>query len=287
MAWQRHGATVTRAQPRGIVTPGTVYDHCDGLWSDEPGRAMLLLTADCMPIALARARRQTAGRRDPPRRLARAPRRDRRRRRARARRATGSPPRSGRASARAATRWARRSRRRSGEAFGDDVVARREARSLDGRRARAPCRGRRAASSASTSARRATASASSRTAATTGRRAARESLPTSPDEIRERYARIREEVGADVTVVVATKYVSVDELALLADAGVEVVGENRAQDLEAKHDALRRRVPLALHRPPAEPEGEDRQRALRALPLARLRVGGAQARRSRRSSRST
>ncbi len=54
MAWQRHGATVTRAQPRGIITPGTVYDHCDGLWSDEPGRAMLLLTADCMPIAVAR-----------------------------------------------------------------------------------------------------------------------------------------------------------------------------------------------------------------------------------------
>jgi YfiH family protein len=54
MAWQRHGATVTRAQSRGIVTPGTVYDHCDGLWSDQPGRAMLLLTADCMPIALAR-----------------------------------------------------------------------------------------------------------------------------------------------------------------------------------------------------------------------------------------
>jgi polyphenol oxidase len=54
MAWQRHGATVTRAQPRGIVTPGTVYDHCDGLWSDEPGRAMLLLTADCIPIAIAR-----------------------------------------------------------------------------------------------------------------------------------------------------------------------------------------------------------------------------------------
>jgi len=54
MAWQRHGSTVTRAQPRGIVTPGTVYDHCDGLWSDEPGRAMLLLTADCMPIAVAR-----------------------------------------------------------------------------------------------------------------------------------------------------------------------------------------------------------------------------------------
>jgi YfiH family protein len=54
MAWQRHGSTVTEAQPRGIVTPGTVYGHCDGLWSDQPGRAMLLLTADCIPIALAR-----------------------------------------------------------------------------------------------------------------------------------------------------------------------------------------------------------------------------------------
>jgi YfiH family protein len=58
MAWQRHGATVTRAQPRGIVTPGTVYDHCDGLWSDAQGRAMLLLTADCLPIAVARVHTQ-------------------------------------------------------------------------------------------------------------------------------------------------------------------------------------------------------------------------------------
>jgi pyridoxal phosphate enzyme (YggS family) len=38
-----------------------------------------------------------------------------------------------------------------------------------------------------------------------------------------------------VTVVAATKYVSVEEMAALADAGVEVVGENRAQDLETKH----------------------------------------------------
>jgi pyridoxal phosphate enzyme (YggS family) len=59
---------------------------------------------------------------------------------------------------------------------------------------------------------------------------------TSTDEIRERYARVREEVGEATTVVVATKYLSVAELALLADAGVEVVGENRAQDLAAKHD---------------------------------------------------
>jgi uncharacterized pyridoxal phosphate-containing UPF0001 family protein len=37
-----------------------------------------------------------------------------------------------------------------------------------------------------------------------------------------------------VTVVAATKYVSVDDMAVLAEAGVEVVGENRAQALAAK-----------------------------------------------------
>ena len=49
----------------------------------------------------------------------------------------------------------------------------------------------------------------------------------SPAEIRERYERIREEVGPGVTVVAATKYVSVDDLAVLAEAGIETVGENR------------------------------------------------------------
>jgi uncharacterized pyridoxal phosphate-containing UPF0001 family protein len=53
--------------------------------------------------------------------------------------------------------------------------------------------------------------------------------------VRERYARIKDEVGPDVTIVAATKYVGVDEMHVLAEAGVEVVGENRAQDLEAKH----------------------------------------------------
>jgi PLP dependent protein len=61
------------------------------------------------------------------------------------------------------------------------------------------------------------------------------SSPTSPEEIAERYAALKEEVGPGVTVVVATKYLAVGELELLVDAGVDVVGENRAQDLEAKH----------------------------------------------------
>ena len=54
-------------------------------------------------------------------------------------------------------------------------------------------------------------------------------------EIAERYARVCGEVGPAVTVVVATKYVSADEMGALAEAGVAVVGENRAQDLEEKH----------------------------------------------------
>jgi uncharacterized pyridoxal phosphate-containing UPF0001 family protein len=58
-----------------------------------------------------------------------------------------------------------------------------------------------------------------------------------PAEIAERYRTIREEVGDAVTVVAATKYVSPDGMSVLADAGVEVVGENRAQDLLTKHAA--------------------------------------------------
>jgi uncharacterized pyridoxal phosphate-containing UPF0001 family protein len=53
--------------------------------------------------------------------------------------------------------------------------------------------------------------------------------------VRANYARIRSEVGEAVTVVAATKYVSVADMAVLAEAGVPVVGENRAQDLERKH----------------------------------------------------
>ena len=59
----------------------------------------------------------------------------------------------------------------------------------------------------------------------------------SADEVRSNYERIRGEVGEAVTIVAATKYVTLEEMAVLAEAGVEVVGENRAQDLEAKHTA--------------------------------------------------
>jgi uncharacterized pyridoxal phosphate-containing UPF0001 family protein len=57
----------------------------------------------------------------------------------------------------------------------------------------------------------------------------------SPDEIRARFDRIQAEVGPAVTIVAATKYVSLTGMAALIEAGITVVGENRAQDLEAKH----------------------------------------------------
>ncbi len=55
------------------------------------------------------------------------------------------------------------------------------------------------------------------------------------EQIRERYELIKAQVGPAVTVVAATKYVPLAEMSLLVAAGVGVVGENRAQDLEAKH----------------------------------------------------
>ncbi len=57
----------------------------------------------------------------------------------------------------------------------------------------------------------------------------------SPEALRAAYERVRAEVGPSVTIVAATKYVSLEDMAVLAEAGVEVVGENRAQDLERKH----------------------------------------------------
>lgn len=44
---QRHSAIVNRARAGEAKTSG------DGLWSDEPGLPMLVLSADCVPIAVA------------------------------------------------------------------------------------------------------------------------------------------------------------------------------------------------------------------------------------------
>jgi PLP dependent protein len=53
--------------------------------------------------------------------------------------------------------------------------------------------------------------------------------------VRANYERIRGDVGGALTIVAATKYVSLADMSALVQAGIEVVGENRAQDLERKH----------------------------------------------------
>ena len=57
---------------------------------------------------------------------------------------------------------------------------------------------------------------------------------------RERIDAAARRAGRDpgeVELLAATKYVALEELPVLAQAGVRVVGENRAQDLQAKHAA--------------------------------------------------
>lgn len=61
--------------------------------------------------------------------------------------------------------------------------------------------------------------------------------PLDADAVRSAYERVRSEVGAGVTVVAATKYVPLEQMGIVAGAGIEVVGENRAQDLVRKHEA--------------------------------------------------
>jgi PLP dependent protein len=69
----------------------------------------------------------------------------------------------------------------------------------------------------------------------------REFTGLRPEHIRENLDRITEQIAgtgrnpSDVELLAATKYVSANELPALAEAGITLVGENRAQDLVAKH----------------------------------------------------
>ena len=47
---------------------------------------------------------------------------------------------------------------------------------------------------------------------------------------------VRAVTGEGVEILVATKYVPLEEMGKLAEAGVKLVGENRQQDLAAKHE---------------------------------------------------
>jgi YfiH family protein len=56
MLWQQHGAGVVRApDDRGVMSAGFDHPPGDALWTDDPGLTMMLITADCLPVAVARA----------------------------------------------------------------------------------------------------------------------------------------------------------------------------------------------------------------------------------------
>ena len=63
------------------------------------------------------------------------------------------------------------------------------------------------------------------------------------EQVRANLERVRAEIAdtgrdpAEVQILAAVKYVPVDELEVLAEAGLELLGENRAQDLAAKAQA--------------------------------------------------
>ena len=57
-----------------------------------------------------------------------------------------------------------------------------------------------------------------------------------PEKIAANLERAREIAGPEVEILAATKYVPLEEMGALAEAGVRLVGENRQQDLRAKHE---------------------------------------------------
>lgn len=64
-------------------------------------------------------------------------------------------------------------------------------------------------------------------------------MALSAERIRRNLERVREAVGDDVRVLAAIKYLPASDLPELAEAGVTLVGENRAQQLETKQAAHR------------------------------------------------
>jgi uncharacterized pyridoxal phosphate-containing UPF0001 family protein len=57
-----------------------------------------------------------------------------------------------------------------------------------------------------------------------------------PARVAANLEQVREVTGEQVEILVACKYVPLEEMGALAEAGVRLVGENRQQDLAAKHE---------------------------------------------------
>ena len=249
----RHHASTRR--PRGGCA------EADGQVTDEPGLAPLVLVADCLPVALVSAEARRDGPRAAGAACRRRPRGGRRALRELGGDGRGRGDRARRRRA-AATRSATRSARRSATA---PRAARSTSRPIAAEQLDAAGveRGRTTPASARCAATRAVLLPPPRRGRhrTAGGDRMAELIPGWTPSASARNlerGRARSRAGREpdgVEILAAAKYVALEELGVLAAGGITLVGENRAQELEAKAARIRR-LHLGLHRPAAEPQGQ-------------------------------
>ena len=298
---QVHGASVRRAtEPPGPERPAAEEDGQATALDDV---AALVFTADCLPVMLV----ADGGRRGAARRLARAGRRDRRRGRRRAARARRdrADHRRARPGARAAaaTRSARRSTRTSRATTRASASATSTSRRSHARSSSAPGSRQVHDVGAVHDVRRRRAlllppPRQGRHRAPGGGRMAGLITGLEPEAVRAATERVREEIaaaaqkaGRDPPTSSCSPRSSTSRSRSSACSprpGLTLVGENRAQELEAKATA-HPRAALALHRPAPEPQGQADPAVRRADPLGRvgLRAAPARAPRHARDARSS
>ena len=100
----------------------------------------------------------------------------------------------------------------------------------------------------------------------------------SPTRVRANLERVRERIGDAVEICAAIKYVRADDLPALAEAGITLVGENRAQDLAAKQDAHGDLFEWDFIGALQSRKVKDVAPRVRADPFGRVRVGARPAR---------
>ena len=240
-----------RGRPAAIWTPATAWPEGDALVTGEPGLPLIAHGADCLTAALVAAGGERAGGRA--RGLARARRgrargcgrarraglrgrrRARRRRAAATRSARTSPGRCARASATTSSRTAGPISRRL------RAPRARSARERPRSSRRRPVHDLRSGALPLAPARRRRQRAAGRDRATSraGARERRARRRAGEPRARARGAwprrrRARAAPPDAVELLAAVKYVEPADLAVLADAGIELVGENRVEQLLAK-----------------------------------------------------
>ena len=96
-----------------------------------------------------------------------------------------------------------------------------------------------------------------------------------PAKVHANLERVRETAGEGVEILVAAKYVPLEEMGALAEAGVAPGRREPPAGPRRQARALGRCLRVGLHRQPAEPQGQAGAAALPPDPLGRDRLGAA------------